>query len=152
VLRAVNGALTGENFPLRRDDSSAASARISVHQRRSDAADLAAQVETPRPFLEEIQEAEPERNALLGQIDEADRERRAAEVLRAISAADVRTILSGLAGQLEAADRESLKDFLSGLVERIDLTADASQCVIHYRISTGDSVASPRGFEPRLPP
>ena len=37
VLRAVNRALTGENFPFRRDDASAASARIGVHPPRFDA-------------------------------------------------------------------------------------------------------------------
>ena len=115
-------------------------------------ADLAAQIDTPRPFLERIRAAEQERNTLLEQLAESEAEQKAAEALETISAADVRGILAGLAEQLETADREGLKDFLAGLIERIDLTADGSECVIHYRISTGDKLASPRGFEPRLPP
>jgi hypothetical protein len=115
-------------------------------------ADLAAQIDTPRPFLEKIRAAEQERDVLLNQLTEAETEEKAAEVLQSISPADVRAILANLAEQLEAADREGLKDFLAGLVEQIDLTTDGSQCVIHYRISTGDKLASPRGFEPRLSP
>ncbi|MCC7483542.1 MAG: hypothetical protein IT529_01005 [Burkholderiales bacterium] len=81
---------------------------------------------------------------LLLQIASTDVERTTSETLQSISEADVRAILAGLAEQFEEADREGLKDFLAGLVERIDLTADGSRCVIHYRISTGDKLASPR--------
>jgi hypothetical protein len=37
-----------------------------------------------------------------------------------------------------------MKDFLGGLVEQIELTDDAAECRIHYRISTGDKLATPR--------
>jgi hypothetical protein len=131
--------------PLRRrvDELSARIAKL---------ADLAAQIETPRPFLEKIKAAELKRQALMGQIAAAEGEHETARVLRAIGPADVRRILRSLAEQLEQSDRESIKDFLAGLMERVELTPDGHQCVIHYRIRTGDSLASPRGFEPRLPP
>jgi site-specific DNA recombinase len=109
-------------------------------------ADLASQIDTPRPFLERIKVAEQEHQKLLEQIAEAEVEQRAADVLRAISAADVRKILASLAEKLEESDRESMKDFLAGLLERVELTLDGQECVIHYRISTGDSLASPRGI------
>ena len=136
---------TTELDPLRRrsDELTALIAKL---------ADLAAQIDTPRPFLDKIRAAELERQALLDQIHAAEKEVETAEVLRAISTADVRKILGSLAAQLEQSDRESIKDFLAGMLERIELTLDTRECVIHYRISTGDSLASPRGFEPRLPP
>lgn len=108
-------------------------------------ADLAAQVDTPRPFLERIRTAEKERAALVAQLEEAEATRQAADVLRAISEADVRRILAGLAATLGQVDREPLKDALAGLLDRVDLSADGTECVIHYRISTGDLMASPRG-------
>ncbi len=114
--------------------------------------ELAAAAEAPRVFLEKIQEAERERATLLGELEAAEAEERAAQALRTISAQDVRRILDGFVAHLEALDREALKDFLGGLVEQIELTADAAECRIHYRISTGNKLATPRGFEPRLPP
>ena len=114
--------------------------------------ELAAACETPRVFFEKMQAAERERGTLLAELAAADVEERTAEALRTLSAADVRRILEGLAGHLEGLDREGMKDFLGGLVEQIELTDDAAECRIHYRISTGDKLATPRGFEPRLPP
>ena len=139
--------------PVKPDAVAPQRERISeLTDRISKLADMAMQVDKPRPFLEKIRAAEQEREELLLQIAGTDVEQNASETLQSISEADVRAILAGLVEQFEEADREGLKDFLAGLVERIDLTADGSQCVIHYRISTGDKVASPRGFEPRLPP
>jgi site-specific DNA recombinase len=139
--------------PMRPDTVKAQRDRIAeLTARIAKLADLAAQIDTPRPFLEKIHAAEQERDALLAQLTEAEETQKQAEVMHAISAADVRGILAGLAEQLETADREGLKDFLAGLIERIDLTADGSECVIHYRINTGDKLASPRGFEPRYSP
>lgn len=51
---------------------------------------------------------------------------------------------------METSDREAVKDFLAGLLERVELTLDGRKCVIRYRIRTGDSLASPRRAE-RIP-
>ena len=139
--------------PMRPDTAKTHRDRVAeLTVRIAKLAELAAQIDTPRPFLEKIRVAEQERDALLEQLAEAEATQEAAAALDAISPADVRAILAGLAEHLEAADREGLKDFLTGLIERIDLTADGSECVIHYRIHTGDKLASPRGFEPRYSP
>ncbi len=139
--------------PMRSDTAKTHRDRVAeLTVRIAKLADLAAQIDTPRPFLEKIRVAEQERDALLEQLAEAEATQQAAEVLDAITPSDVRAILAGLAEHLEAADREGLKEFLTGLIERIDLTADGSECVIHYRINTGDKLASPRGFEPRYSP
>lgn len=79
---------------------------------------LAAQIATPRPCPEKTEEAEAGRKALGARIEEAETEGSAAEALRAPGVNDpgrrAPTILAGLAGRIEAADRESLKDFPSG--------------------------------------
>lgn len=113
-------------------------------------ADLATQTETPRPFLDRIKTAEQERQALLDRISAAEEELATTAALEAITAPDVRKILQSLASRLEQSDRESIKDFLSGLLERVEMTVDGRGCVIHYRIRTGDSLASPRRAE-RIP-
>ena len=53
-----------------------------------------------------------------------------------------------------AYDRERLKDFLLAVLDRIELEPRTLNCEICYRIpfSQGNKLASPRGFEPRLPP
>jgi len=114
--------------------------------------ELAAECDAPRVFFEKMRESERERESLLAELEEAEAEERTAEALRTISAPDVRRILDGLAEHLESLDREAMKDFLAGLIERIELDEAAAQCRIHYRISTGDKLASPRGFEPRFAP
>ena len=83
-----------------------------------------------------------------------DREmKRGGVALRAISAPDLRRVLDGIAEHLQGLEREALKDFLGGLVERIDLAGVAAQCRIHCRISTGDKLAFPRrgGDSPLIP-
>ena len=49
---------------------------------------------------------------------------------------------------------EALKDMLASLTEKIVLDATTLECQIHYRIGIEgrNRLASPRGFEPRLPP
>jgi hypothetical protein len=51
-------------------------------------------------------------------------------------------------------DRALLKSRLQGLLEKVYMDPADLNCRIYYAIptATGLSVASPRGFEPRLPP
>jgi hypothetical protein len=49
--------------------------------------------------------------------------------------------------------REEMRKVLTTLVERIELEPSSREFSIRYRIPvTGVKMASPRGFEPRLPP
>ena len=59
-----------------------------------------------------------------------------------------------MAANLEALPEPELKAFLASLIGRVILDTGESTCCLHYRIplATGDFVASPRGFEPLLPP
>ena len=111
-------------------------------------ADLAADSETARPFLEQIREQEKHRAALVEELDKRESEIRAVDVLRTITEPDVRRILNSLTENMQHADRDALKAFLTGLLERVELDPETQFCRLHYAVRTGDFVASPRGFEP----
>ena len=57
-------------------------------------------------------------------------------------------MLANLANELQEYDRESLKDFLGTMLDRVDLDPEAMSCQLHYRISVPrrNKLASPRGF------
>ena len=94
------------------------------------------------------------------------------EKLNALSEADLRQALLASAmrirgteemlwgfwddpAKLEQLKPEALRHVLTTVVDRIELdpTKDPLESTIHYRLPiTGARVASPRGFEPRLPP
>ncbi|WP_300453175.1 D-aminoacyl-tRNA deacylase [Accumulibacter sp.] len=75
-----------------------------------------------------------------------------AEKVRGLTEAQVTRILRALAEDVETIDRDRLKDFVRGLLEKVEIDLDASTFRISYRLSAGDRVASPRGFEPRYLP
>ncbi|CDH43630.1 hypothetical protein BN874_1260038 [Candidatus Contendobacter odensis Run_B_J11] len=57
--------------------------------------------------------------------------------------------------QAGAKDREQIKDVLQALVERVSLDPETLHCEIEQKIDLStvrDNLASPRGFEPLLPP
>ena len=63
-------------------------------------------------------------------------------------------IVERLATDVDKLDREALKDFLTGMIGKITLNPADLTCSISYEIpaTSGEFVASPRGFEPRLSP
>ena len=63
-------------------------------------------------------------------------------------------LLKGIAEDFNHRDRESLKEWLRSIVERIVLDPERLTCRIYYGIPVQgrDRLASPRGFEPLLPP
>jgi len=71
-----------------------------------------------------------------------------------ISEPAVRQLLRGAVQEIEVMDREGLKDMLSSLAKKIVLDPANLECQIHNRIGIEgrNKLASPRGFEPRLPP
>ena len=114
--------------------------------------ELLPQIETPRPLLEKIGQLEQQREGLAVDLSALENEQRAAEVLRAIGEKDVKTLLASLADNLQAIDREALKEMIGGMLEKVELCPTTFQARLHYRFAAGDLLASPRGFEPRLPP
>lgn len=107
-------------------------------------ADMAAESETPRPFMAQIEVVEKQREKLAEELNRKEADQKSAEVLRAITAKDVRDILAGLTDNLNTVNREALKEYLHAFVDKIELCPTTGACRIHYRIGTGDLMASPR--------
>ena len=61
-------------------------------------------------------------------------------------------MLASLAEHLHEVDRESLKEMIGGMVERVELCSTSLTARLHYKFAAGDLLASPRGFEPRFIP
>ena len=76
------------------------------------------------------------------------------QVMRMISEDDTRALLGNLGEALRSMDRMHVKTRLRALLEKIVVDPAQLSARIYYAIpaATGDSLASPRGFEPRLPP
>tara|TARA_R100001086_G_scaffold235583_1_gene158548 strand:- start:136 stop:1656 length:1521 start_codon:yes stop_codon:yes gene_type:complete len=117
--------------------------------------ELASTSSAPDAFLRSVESKENERRQLLSAINELDEQSSAENYLASLTEFDIKRALDQLFKDLHALDRESLKDFICRIVERVVVAADKKnpRMVIHYRIHIrGFNMASPRGFEPLLPP
>lgn len=103
------------------------------------------QTDSPGPLLRRVSELENERAEILDRLDRLEDETRKAKALSAINEADVRRMLDALAEDMEALDRQHLKDFLRGMIESLTLDPTTRSGEIRYRIQSGVKVASPRG-------
>ena len=113
-----------------------------------------ATVENPAPYQRRIAEMEAERAA---PVAEPSRQRAQVDLEKKslqISETDVRVALRGLLDDLrhKAEKVTELRTALASQIDRVVLDPVTERCVIHYRLTTGVNLASPRGFEPRLPP
>jgi hypothetical protein len=63
-------------------------------------------------------------------------------------------MLGHMADEMRLYERGALKDFLGSILDRVELDPEQQTLQVCYRIPLrgGNSVASPREFEPRLPP
>ena len=99
---------------------------------------------TPEPLLRQVETHEARRVALQDEIDQrATAEAEAAKV-RALTEAQVGKLLHALAEDMDALDREHLKEFVRGVLDKVELDANATTIQLHYRLNAGDRVASPR--------
>ncbi|SEN70120.1 hypothetical protein SAMN05216404_106129 [Nitrosospira multiformis] len=82
------------------------------------------------------------------QLSRLEVTRKQSKALREIKESDVQSMLSRVAENLPELDRESLKDILRSLIDRITFDSSSPACCIHYKIKlkTGDFVASPGGL------
>jgi hypothetical protein len=107
-------------------------------------AELASESTAPRPFMEKIEELERQREKIAAELRDLEDQQQAAEVFRAIGEKDVRAMLASLAENLQAVDREALKELIGGLVERIELCSTTLTAQLHLKFAAGDFLASPR--------
>ena len=63
-------------------------------------------------------------------------------------------MLGRMADEMQLYERNDLKDFLTTILDRVELDPDQAALQLCYRIPlrSGFSLASPGGFEPPLPP
>lgn len=115
---------------------------------------MASDLENPAPALREVDTLERARNALLSEIRRLETEYTAASMLDDLSEAKIEKFLRGIAENMESLKQEALKDFLSNVISQVTLDPANHECQIEYRIGIdlGVKMASPRGFEPLLPP
>jgi site-specific DNA recombinase len=117
---------------------------------------LVGEMERPRPLLEKIDQLERDRERLQADLAEVEASAAARTALRKLTENDVRRILRRAAELLDddKTDPERMRAALGHMLEDVVLDPGTLKCRIRYRIpvQTGVNVASPRGFEPRLPP
>ena len=125
-----------------------------LEKRISKMMEMASTLENPAPALREVDKLERARNALLSEVRRLESEYTAAAMLDDISEAKIERFLGGIAENMETLSREALKDFLANVIGQVTLDPATHECQINYRIgiNLGDKMASPRGFEPLLPP
>jgi hypothetical protein len=107
---------------------------------------LLAETTATDTLLRKIESLEQERAGVQRQIEMVETASRQAVALKEIGERDVKTILNGIAENLDEMDRDDLKEILRGLVDRIVFDYSSMDCCIYYKIpvQTGELVASPR--------
>lgn len=102
--------------------------------------------EMPGPLLRRLDELEKERETTSQRLARLEEETRRAKALAAVKEGTVRQMLTALAEDMATLERDRLKDFLGGFIERIVLDPATRAGSIRYRIgASGVKVASPRG-------
>jgi len=124
-----------------------------LNQRLSRMMDFAASLKDPAPALRKIEELEQQRKLLAEEIAQTDREHGINAQLSEVTEPAVKQLLRGVVEEMRSMQPEALKDMLAALTEKIVIDATTLECQIHYRIGIEgrNRLASPRGFEPRLP-
>ena len=111
--------------------------------------DMAAGLESPAPVLRRIDEIERERVAVEQRVVAWEREDEASRSFADVTEAQVRRCLRGMADEMRTYPRGEMRDFLSSILTAVELDPVESTVRLNYRIPlSGNSVASPGGFEP----
>ena len=108
--------------------------------------DLVSQTTQPAPLLRRIEALELELTSLAQQRERLEAALEVQKLACSITEADVRDLVRTIASELKHLDAEALKEFLKGMIDRIELDPATLTCRICYamRLSGGDFVASPR--------
>ena len=115
--------------------------------------DLLDQTTAPEALLRKIEGLEEERTSLLRQYEELSAARRTAKAMSEINEDDARAFVNEISHAAATLDRGMLKEWLKGLIDRIELDPATNSGQIIYRLAvSGVMLASPRGFEPRYSP
>ena len=106
---------------------------------------LAIHLDDPAPVMRKVAKLDRDRNDVSTEIRDIELEAEERAALAEVKAEDVGKLIAAL---------DDPKALLQALVERITLDPETLDCQIHYQVSVPNrvSMASPRGFEPLLPP
>jgi hypothetical protein len=127
--------------------------RDAIGPRISRLLDMASELERPGPIVRKVDELERERDRIGGVIAKLAQEDEASNALASVSEQQILAMLSRLAKDMHELPRENLKDLFATMLDKVVLDPDEDTVQLHYRIALcRDNGASPRGFEPRLPP
>ena len=147
---------TREKFAATHDEDIAEAREhiAKLDARSSKLLEMACDLKTPAPVLRRVDELERERGEVEQRIVGWEKEDESAQALANVTDAQVRTMLGHMADEMRLYERNALKDFLTSILDRIELDPDQQTLQLCYRIPLrgGVSVASPRGFEPRYSP
>lgn len=106
-----------------------------------------------RTLLEKIESLQRDRDGVLAEIAELEREVAEEKIVKALTDEHVELLLGAVAGDMPEDAGPELRDYLRDLVQQIELDPETLQCRIHYAIQAarGESLASPRPRR-RIPP
>jgi site-specific DNA recombinase len=126
----------------------------AINQKITKIMDLMTEAANTAPFMRTVHELEDKRASLVERLQEVEREELARQSIQQLTEFDVKRALGQLLSELENSDKDTLKDFIQQIVQRVIVDEEnTTQMTIYYCIVTrGFNVASPRGFEPLLPP
>ena len=116
---------------------------VELNKKIARAAELALQMETTGPMMRLSEDLERRRQSILAEIAEIQKDSAARQAMANITEDQVAGILA------EAVDEKAV---LTSMVTRIELDPVSGDCQVQYSLPDCVSMASPRGFEPLLPP
>ena len=127
---------------------------VIVESKITKAMECSLELKDPAPAMRLVDKLENQRKQLSNQIQDIEREASAQQALSNVTEKDIRKLLGGISMQINDSSRDRLKNLISTLVEKITLDPATLECQIHYKVAVDCSLsmASPRGFEPLLPP
>lgn len=134
-----------------REDVGAIKRRISeIDKKTARLADLMSETTAAAALLRQIETLETEREKLTAEIETAESDRAMLKVFRELKPADVKRIMAATLANMNQDNATLFIDALRSGVEKIELSAESFEAVIHYRfaapvIKTGELLASPRG-------
>ena len=126
----------------------------NINKQISKAMDLAIKLDNPDPALKKINDLEIQRKPLKEHIARLELEHSMQSALANITETQVSGILKNFTENFKSIPKERWKESIRPLVEHIVLDPETLDCCIHYRFAVDNRLcmASPRGFEPLLPP
>jgi len=134
-----------------------ASARAEIakiDERSSRLLEMALGLKSRGPVLRRVDALEDQRCSIEQRIVALEKEDESARAVADVTDGQVKKMLGHMAEQIQLYDRADLKDFLATILDRVELDPEKATLQLCYRIPLrgGNSLASPRRFELRLPP